>query len=199
MGTESHGSQKLFPIQILDSCDTTSTILILTDSSAGESEMVKVTAGEFRVFYLLKGGAIMRKRLLVVFILVLLNIGLLTTHAFSDEIPMITKEELKPMLGSPDIVIFDVRLGSDYFSSDSKIKGAIRPDMGLLIWATADQYQQKSVVLYCASANEEQSIRNAKLLIEGNEDLGHEPRNKVYVLKGGWEEWHRANYPTEKK
>jgi len=35
------------------------------NSWAGESDMVKVTAGEFRVFYLLKGGAIM-KRILVV-------------------------------------------------------------------------------------------------------------------------------------
>jgi len=27
-------------------------------------------------------------------------------------------------------------------------------------------------------------------------EMGH---TKVYALKGGWKEWSKANYPTEKK
>ena len=45
MGTESHGSQKLFLTQILDSCDASFTILILTDSRAAEGDFVKGTQG----------------------------------------------------------------------------------------------------------------------------------------------------------
>jgi rhodanese-related sulfurtransferase len=113
---------------------------------------------------------------------------------------MITKEQLKAILDEPDLVILDVRLGSDYFSSDSKIKGAIRPDMGALIWHTVSQHPTENMfVVYCSSAIQEQSLLNAKLLIEGNKDLGHEPRKKVYALKGGWEEWLRAGLPTEDK
>lgn len=101
------------------------------------------------------------------------------------------------MLGNPDLVIFDVRLGSDYFSSDLKIKGAVRPDMGTHITITVFTYPKgKTFVFYCASPNEERSVYNVKYLIERYRTEGY---TKAYVLKGGWEEWLKANYPTEKK
>ncbi len=138
----------------------------------------------------------MKRRLLAVSILIFLTIGLSTTYAFSADVPMMTKEELKAMLGNPDLVIFDVRLGSDYFSSDLKIKGAVRPDMGMGIYGTALTYPKgKTFVLYCASPNEERSVANVKVLI----GRGYEGYTKAYVLKGGWEEWLKAGYPTEKK
>ena len=142
----------------------------------------------------------MKKESLAASILIFLTIGLYATSAFSQDVPMVTKEELRTMLGKPDFVIFDVRLGSDYFSSDLKIKGAVRPDQSALIWHTSTRYpSENTFVLYCASPNEEQSVRNAKQLIKGDKDLGHEACTNVYVLKGGWPEWLKADYPTEKK
>jgi hypothetical protein len=40
--------------------------------------------------------------------------------------PRITKEELKSMLGDPNLVIVDVRRDRDWNSSEYKIKGAVR-------------------------------------------------------------------------
>jgi len=138
----------------------------------------------------------MKKQLLELLILIVLTIGVFITLPSSADIPVMTKEELKAILGSPDLVIFDVRLGSDYFSSDLKIKGAVRPDMDAYVWHTALRYPKgKIFVFYCASPNEERSVSNIKILREA----GHEGYTKAYVLKGGWEEWVKANYPTEKK
>ena len=104
---------------------------------------------------------------------------------------MMTKDELKAMLGNPDLVIFDVRLGSDYFASDTKIKGAKRPEYGVYR-ILPPEHSGKTIVIYSGSTNEKISIRNAQNLIE----KGY---SKVYVLKGGWEEWLKAGYPSEKK
>lgn len=112
---------------------------------------------------------------------------------------MVTKEQLVAMLGKPDLVLLDVRLGSDYFSSDLKIKGAVRPDMGGPICGTALTYpKENTFVIYCASANEERSIIGAKHLIEKHQADGFSKDN-VLVLKGGWDEWLKAGLPTEDK
>ncbi len=133
----------------------------------------------------------MKKKLLAVSILIFLPIGLFATFALSDDIPRMTKEELKAMLGNPDLVIFDVRLSSDYFASDIKIKGAERPEYGTKK-IVPPEYSGKTIVIYCGSPNEGTSAANAQILKE----KGY---TKAYVLKGGWEEWLKANYPTEKK
>src|SRR4030043_734269 len=132
---------------------------------------------------LFKGGIIMKKKLLACLILILLTIGLFATFTLSADVPMITKDELKAMLGNPDLVIFDVRLGSDYFSSDLKIKGDVRPDMLAPIYGTALTYPKgKTFVVYCASPNEERSFANVRDLLE----RGYDGYTKAYVLKGGW-------------
>ncbi len=139
----------------------------------------------------------MKKKLLAALMLILLTIGLFATFTLSADVPMMTKDQLKAMLGNPDLVILDVRLGSDYFSSDLKIKGAVRPGMGASLHVTVfSMYPKgKTFVVYCASSNEERSTANVKDILSRNRD-GY---TKVYVLKGGWEEWLKANYPTEKK
>jgi rhodanese-related sulfurtransferase len=50
------------------------------------------------------------------------------TPAFSAEAPRMSKEELRALLGNPDLVIIDVRYGRDWTNSDVKIKGAVRED-----------------------------------------------------------------------
>ena len=61
-----------------------------------------------------------------------------------------TKEELKATLDDPNVVIVDVRLGKDWKTSESKIKGAIRVDSAQVL-SLADQYpKDKRLVFYCA-------------------------------------------------
>jgi len=136
----------------------------------------------------------MKRKLFTVLILIFLTIGLFTTFSFSANVPMMTKDELKAILGNPGLLILDVRLGRDFIFSDLKIKGADRPlDMGHV---TPTQFpthiRDKTIVFYCACPNEETSAPIARLFIE----LGF---TKVFALKGGWEEWLKAGYPTEKK
>ena len=77
-------------------------------------------------------------------------IGLLANVVNAAEIPRMTKEELKAMLGNPDVIILDVRSGTDWRASESKIKGAIREEpYQASSWA--GKYDKgKTYVLYCA-------------------------------------------------
>ena len=62
---------------------------------------------------------------------VVLSLGIVLTAvlpAMSQEVPKISKEDLKEMLGKPDSVIVDVRTGSDWNASTFKIKGAVREE-----------------------------------------------------------------------
>jgi hypothetical protein len=91
------------------------------------------------------GGEMMK--LLPLIISFSMTIGLLVP-AFSAEAPRITTEELKALLGNPDLVIIDVRYGRDWTNSDVKIQGAVREDPdSLKPWA--NKYSpDKTIVLY---------------------------------------------------
>jgi len=83
------------------------------------------------ISYLGKGGrSTVRRNLMAMLISIFLFVGLFAAFAWSADVPMMTEDELRAMLGNPDLVIFDVRLGSDYFASDIKIKSALRPEYG---------------------------------------------------------------------
>ena len=70
-------------------------------------------------------------------------------NAYAKDVPKITKEELRSMLGNPDLVIIDVRIERDWKSSPLKIKGAVWEDfMDVEKWA--QKYpKDKTIVLYC--------------------------------------------------
>jgi rhodanese-related sulfurtransferase len=69
--------------------------------------------------------------------------------ALADEVPRMTKEELKELLGSSDLVIVDVRRGQDWNSSEFKIKGSVRESGKGIAWAK-NYDKDKTIVLYCA-------------------------------------------------
>ena len=74
-------------------------------------------------------------------------------HAPTSEIkvPRITKEKMMPMLGSPEVIILDVRAAQDWKNAEWKIKGAIREDRNEEGSAWMDKYpKDKTLVLYCA-------------------------------------------------
>ena len=92
----------------------------------------------------------MKKRLLISTLIIFFMVGILTTFAKSADVPRMTKDELKTMLGNPDWVILDVRAQSDWKGRDSKIKGAIREDPeSVKSWA-GKYSKDKTIVLYCA-------------------------------------------------
>jgi rhodanese-related sulfurtransferase len=63
---------------------------------------------------------------------------------------LMTKEELKGQLGSPDIMILDVRSGKDWKSSEFKIKGAVRANPNDFDKWAETYPKDKKFVLYCA-------------------------------------------------
>lgn len=92
----------------------------------------------------------MKKRLFIAPLLIFLMVGIMTTFARSADVPRMTKDELKAMLGNSDLVIIDVRFQKDWAEGDSKIKSAFREDPeSVKSWA--EKYSKdKTFVLYCA-------------------------------------------------
>ena len=95
----------------------------------------------------------MRKNLIrIAFVFILATFVLssgLTLFAASG-VSIMTKEELKAQLGSSDIVILDVRSGTDWKSSEFKIKGSKRANpREFNTWAETYP-KDKTLVLYCA-------------------------------------------------
>ena len=64
------------------------------------------------------------------------------------EVPRITKEQLKEMLGKPDLVIIDARLVEQWKYSDQLIPGAVHEDP-LTVNTWAQKYSKnKKIVIY---------------------------------------------------
>ncbi len=67
----------------------------------------------------------------------------------SQDIPRMTKEQLKARLGDANLTIVDVRTPKDYDNSSHKIKGAVRENpMDVNFWAPYPK--DRVIVLYCA-------------------------------------------------
>lgn len=90
-------------------------------------------------------------RLVITFILSsFLAGGVTAAFAAPKEVPLISKEELKPGIGSKELIIIDVRRGKDWKASQKKIKGALREDPDKVeVWAKKYKSHQ-DIVLYCA-------------------------------------------------
>lgn len=72
-----------------------------------------------------------------------------TTAALPQSDYGITKEELAPLLGRPDLVVVDVRFGRDWHDAKLKIKGAVHEDP-LKPGQWKDKYpKEKMIVFYC--------------------------------------------------
>ena len=90
------------------------------------------------------------KRSLSLFLVpaVLLLLSCASLAASPNDIPRMTKEQLKPLLGTPDVIVLDVRSSADYNSSDEKIKGAIRVEPGDAKTVAEKYPKDKTIVLY---------------------------------------------------
>jgi 3-mercaptopyruvate sulfurtransferase SseA len=100
----------------------------------------------------MEGGEKMKKKSQMRFFIVLGVVlpWILVSIVPANDVPRITKEKLKEMLGNPEVIIIDVRANTDWNGSNLKIKGAVREDpRKLSTWE--DKYpKDKTLVLYCA-------------------------------------------------
>jgi len=69
---------------------------------------------------------------------------------FGEKVPLITKEELKPIMGNADVAVIDVRKGRDWTSSEFKIKGAVYGDPKKITEWNKQFTKDTKLVLYCA-------------------------------------------------
>ena len=89
------------------------------------------------------------KPTILLLLLVFLLAGITAVAASATDIPRITAEELKAMLGDPDLVIIDVRVERDWMASTLKIPGAVWEDF-FEVETWAGKYpKDKTIVLYC--------------------------------------------------
>ena len=95
------------------------------------------------------------KKVLLAFTILLLSGFIQTalcaeTASGPENVPRMTKEQLKAQLGNSDFVIIDVRSDHDWQDSNTKIKGAIREDPSKLDSWVNNYPKDKTIVLYCA-------------------------------------------------
>jgi rhodanese-related sulfurtransferase len=80
----------------------------------------------------------------------LVLIVLACSFAGAQEPNAMTKEQLRPLLGNPDVIVLDLRTKYDWDNSKVKIKGAVREE-GMKFSSWMNKYpKDKTIVLYCA-------------------------------------------------
>ncbi len=61
-----------------------------------------------------------------------------------------SKEELRSLLGNPDLIVIDVRQEGDWDKSDSKIKGAVREIPDEADFRMEKYPKDRTLVFYCS-------------------------------------------------
>jgi hypothetical protein len=99
----------------------------------------------------------MKRRFLCIILVCIsaVGVGLLgdIVHAQQDvlqNVSRMTKEDLKPLVGDPNVMVIDVRAAGDWDKDALMIQGAVREDpMQVPSWM--DRYpKDKTLVFYCA-------------------------------------------------
>jgi len=73
------------------------------------------------------------------------------SSALSDDIvPRMDIDELKALIGNPDVVILDARTSSDWNKSENKIKGAHHLDKSNAESVETMYSKEKTIVVYCS-------------------------------------------------
>jgi hypothetical protein len=91
-----------------------------------------------------------RSTLVLAFLLALVLAGAGGDLSVADVVPRMAKEQLKELIGSEDLVVLDVRTGSDWSGSKYKIRGAVREYPGEFASWMAKYPKDKTIVLYCS-------------------------------------------------
>ena len=116
----------------------------ITVTEIGPLKATKIFRGEGN-----RKGEMLR-RVVVLAALIMLLATIPSLAAPDTEVPRMTKEELKSLLGNRDLVIFDVRTPADYNTSTTKIKGAVRINPKAPVQTWMDKYTKNKIyVFYC--------------------------------------------------
>ena len=95
----------------------------------------------------MKGGF----RMALAGVLILLALGCMQRWSSKEKTPLMTKEELRTMLGSPNVTVVDVRIEDEWKKSELKIQGAVREDPEKHVGTWADKYpKDRTLVFYCS-------------------------------------------------
>jgi len=134
----------------------------------------------------------MVKFILSLFILWLLVSPTISNHGWAGEFEYISPVELKKLIevGDRKILIVDTQPKSVY--DLDHIKGAINFPWSLDLKHHGNLPMDKTLILYCNCVHEEDSTDVAKQLREKWDYLN------LKILKGGWSQWQKLGYPTEK-
>ncbi len=93
----------------------------------------------------------MRKKILfLAIVMVFAAAAVFASSAAAQDVKRMTIEELKGMLGNPDLVIIDARRDGDWKLSKVKIKGAVREDLEKVDTWMNKYPKDKTLVFYCA-------------------------------------------------
>jgi rhodanese-related sulfurtransferase len=63
---------------------------------------------------------------------------------------LISKEQLRAMLNTPDVAIIDLRINRDWNAAEQKVPGAVHEDPDNLREWAKKYPRDKKIVLYCA-------------------------------------------------
>lgn len=66
------------------------------------------------------------------------------------EVPRISKEEVKAKLGSPNVILLDVRTGNAWDNSGEKIVGSLRMNPKEVDTWSETLVKGKEIILYCS-------------------------------------------------
>ena len=92
----------------------------------------------------------MKRGFLIGSVFMFLGLGIGLPLVLSADVPRMTPDELKPLLGNSDLILLDVRSGKDWKDSDLKIQGAVREEPGEIKDWSQKYSKEKTIVLYCA-------------------------------------------------
>lgn len=105
-------------------------------------------------------------------------------------VPRITIDELKVLMEQKAVIVLDVREPGAF--AIGRIPGAINIDFTHILGEAARfAGEQRTIVAYCACANEMTAARAAV-------DLAAKGIPGAKALKGGWDEWVARKEPIEK-
>jgi sulfur-carrier protein adenylyltransferase/sulfurtransferase len=129
---------------------------------------------------------------MTVFAVLVLTVLSLSICASAQEIPQVKPEELKKLIenGDQNMVIIDVQPKGAY--DMGHVKGAINFPWAPTLKSNGNLPKDKTLILYCDCAHEEDSTDVATQL---KENWGY---MNIKLLEGGWSKWREAGYPMEK-
>jgi len=130
-----------------------------------------------------------------VWFLCLLALAFLLTAmpAAAAELPQIAAAEVKKMIEArgTDFLVVDVQPKEVY--DEGHVKGAVSFPWETELKGSGNLPKDKTLILYCDCAHEEDSIDTATQLME---KFGYK---NVKLLEGGWSKWQQLGYPVDKK